>query len=126
VLKSRARATALAVTLGLVALAVGGWQKYWRVWGRYTPEEMAAGKTKPFVANVRLGSYLAELADGEWEHRNPYRRQNLINLGLVAGVPIVVGLVAFWIAAPRRRPAAVADYAEVQGQSLPDGRTPAD
>jgi hypothetical protein len=103
VLKSRSRAALLAVALASVALAIGGYQKYWKVWGRYTPEDIAAGKTKPFFANVRLWSYLAELADGEWEARNPNRRRNLTNLVIVAAVPVAVGLVVYWIAAPRRQ-----------------------
>jgi hypothetical protein len=121
-LRSRSRAALLAVTLALIALGIGGWQKYWRIWGRYTPEEIAEGKTRPFFTNVRLHTYLAELTRDEWESKNPHRRQNLINVGLVTGPAVAVGLLTFWLAAPRRRPRPVADYAEARGESVPDGR----
>jgi hypothetical protein len=121
VLKSRARAVALAVAFGLVALAVGGWQKYWQVIIHYTDEDRAAGRNRLAFPHVRLGTFLYRLAT-EDQSNNPHHRRNLINLGLVAGVPVVIGSAAFLVAAPRRRPDAAADYTEAQGQSVPDER----
>ena len=124
-LKTRSRAAVLALTLALVALGIGGSQKYFRVLNPYTPEERAAGMTRLRFQNVRLHAYLLELTSDEWERNSdPHRRENVTNFGLVFAAVAAVGLLTYWLARPRRRPESAADYAERRGQSIPDGQAP--
>ena len=108
-MKSRSRARKWAIGWAIVVLLAGSSLPIWTIHGRYTPEQRARGSTKPFFREVPLWILLADLPRGV-VYDVHYTPQNLIITGLLLVLVGGVGVVVYYVLAPRSE--AAGDFAE--------------
>jgi hypothetical protein len=117
----RGRARGIALGWFLLAFGVGASVPAWTIWGTYTPEERARGRSRLFEVEVGLGDAIRNLVvshNHQWHHR----RRN----GIVAGILVALSGGAAWVAfratAPKERQD-IDDYVERSEGSVKDGRS---
>jgi len=114
-MKTRFRAALLATACALVFFTIGGLMPIWTIESRSKANR---------VTKIDYRGYPIWTAPNELFAKGEFRLRNFYQAGILASVVLLVWVLVYHMAAPRRRPDPVGDYEEKPDGAIPDGRAP--